>query len=149
TNSGEYYTTANNSNAILTKLWDNITDATNAGYFQMHNTSSPALPNSFGINLGRKYALSKMKLHHLAHNTSWAYKQGNPKRFEIYVSNTATADMSAWVKLGEFETPRPSGLAFPSNATVEDLALATAGFDFTFPQSEDGYQYIYLRNLES
>src|SRR5690606_27348115 len=46
TNSGEYYTTANNSNAILTKLWDNITDATNAGYFQMHNTSSPALPNS-------------------------------------------------------------------------------------------------------
>lgn len=148
-NSGEYYTTANNSQAVLIKLWDNITDATNAGYFQMHNTNSPVLPNSFGIDLGAKYALSRMKLHHLAHNTTWAYKQGNPKRFEIYVSNTATADMTAWVKLGEYETPRPSGLAFPANATAADLALAEAGFDFAFPESEDGYQYIYLRNMES
>ncbi len=148
-NSGEYNTTSNNSNATLVKLWDNITDATSAGYFQMHNTSSPDLPNSFGIDLGAKYTLTKLKLHHLAHNTTWAYKQGNPKRFEIYVSNTATANMADWIKIGEFETERPSGLAFPANATTADLAFATAGFDFTFPESEDGYRYFYLRNLES
>ncbi|NGM62632.1 hypothetical protein G5B30_11970 [Sphingobacterium sp. SGG-5] len=149
-NKGEYYTTARAAGTAFEKIWDGIEDQN--GYYRMSDAAAvPSPPSSFAIDLGAKYILTKMRLHTLAHSTIWAYNNGAPKKFEVYVSNTGSSNWDDWVWVqlgGEFEVIKPSG---SSGVTDDDMAFAQAGHDFTFPESEDevGYRYVRFRTMET
>ena len=119
----------------ITKLWDGITmEGTKTSNF-FHGPAGTNFPLRFTFDMQQVYKLSRLKLYQ--RGDTWAYEHGNPKRFAIYGSTTDkvllddNADFK-WIKLGEFESVKPSGLPLGSR-TPEDIAKGAGGEDYNFP----------------
>jgi hypothetical protein len=105
------------------------------------------MPQWFTFDMGQQASLAKMKIWQ---RTSALYNYGNPKRFEIYGSNSPNADGSydSWTKLASFTSVKPSGL--PTGQTTQaDADFAAAGEPFNFPADLPAYRYIRFKVLET
>lgn len=122
----------------ILRLWDDkITDP---GFSMPVATTFPA---NFTFDMGQTATLSRFKLHQ-RQSTNTLYSYGNPKKFEVWGSPTADVNQnfSTWIKLGEFESYKPSGL--PSGETSdEDLQYAHVnGEDYEFEIGLPAVRYI-------
>lgn len=126
---------------VITNLWDN-----NYGEPGYH-TPGRDLPLSFTLDMGEKYELSRLKLWQ---RISGLYNYGNPKRFEVWGSNSPTNDGSwdSWTKLADFTTWKPSGLPVGA-VNDEDRKVAAQGDEYIFPNDIQSVRYLRFRVLET
>lgn len=121
----------------IESLWDEITmEATGAKNNFFHTPAGDPFPVRFTFDMRQVYTLSRLKMYH--RGDKWVYTHGNPKRFTIYGSLTdkvrldATEEEYQWIKLGSFESVKPSGLPL-EQYTEEDRLRGAGGEDFNFP----------------
>src|SRR3546814_16205185 len=74
--------------------------------------------------------------------TNVLYSGGTPTLFEVWGSNDPASDGSydGWVKLMDCEIVKPSGRPVPEN-TGEDIEVAQAGHDYSFPLDAERVRY--------
>jgi hypothetical protein len=122
-------------------LWDGKTSE--PGF----HTGGSGMPQWFTFDMGQQASLGKMKMWQ---RMSALYSVGNPKRFEVYGSNSPSADgsYSSWTKLASFTSFKPSGLPKGQN-TQADIDFASAGEPFVFPPNLPAFRYIRIKVLET
>ncbi|AYL93906.1 DUF5000 domain-containing lipoprotein [Mucilaginibacter celer] len=122
-------------------LWDNKTGE--PGF----HTPGTSMPQWFTFDMGQSASLAKMKVWQ---RMSGLYNYGNPKRFEVYGSNSPAADGSygSWTKLASFTSVKPSGQPTGQN-TQADADFAAAGEPFNFPPNTGDFRYIRIKVLET
>jgi len=78
------------------------------------------------------------------------YFGGNLKEFEVWGSDNPPSDGSFtnWVKLGTFDTIKPSGSAY-NVQTSEDYNYANAGINYTFDVIARKFRYIRIKSLKN
>lgn len=108
-------------------MWDNDIDT----YYLV---SAPELPYSFTFDLGKSIFIERFKLFQrqdIVNGETYAYDGQNLKTFQIWGSNTpdVTSSFDDWIKLGDFEIIKPSGLP-QGQSTPEDVVAAASGHDF-------------------
>ncbi len=130
-------------------MWDNVKNVdSNIFYIRTGND----IPPYFTIDLGIKAKLSRFRLWQ---RVNWLFALHNPKSFEWFGTNdesiandsedTNWQDNSAWIKLGEFESKRPSGLPAGDPLTSEDEAYALAGEEFEFPLDAPDVRFLRFK----
>lgn len=122
--------------STIDKLWDN-TPAT------QYLTFTPSgFPYSFTFDLGQTVKLKRFK-HWQRIDRGVVYRIQNVKKFQLWGSATSdvTDDFSEWIKLGDFEVYKPSGLPW-GQETDEDIAYATQGDNFTIDPNAPPVRYI-------
>ncbi len=127
-----------NQGWTIQKLWDNSKE--NPGFSM---PTSARIPNDFTFDLGQWATLSRFKIYHRA-SSAQLYTGANIKRFEVWGSehNNVNEDFNTWVKLGEYESKKPSGLPL-GQVSEEDMDYAfIKGEDF---QVESSPRVRYLR----
>ena len=119
------------------KLWDGIVNVSENVFATIDNFK---LPQWITIDLNQKVAFSRMKIYQ---RTSYPYNVVWVQQFSIWGSNAPDADggWTNWVKLGGFESFKPSGL--PGNLyDANDMAFVTAGEDFNFEGTIPAVRYV-------
>jgi len=78
------------------------------------------------------------------------YFGGNLKEFEVWGSDSPPSDGSFtnWVKLGTFDTIKPSGSGY-NVQTSEDYNYANAGINYTFDVIAKKFRYIRIKSLKN
>ncbi|MFW6326703.1 MAG: DUF5000 domain-containing lipoprotein [Bacteroidota bacterium] len=133
----------------MNDMWDDVKNVdSNIFYIRTGND----IPPYFTIDLGVKAKLSRFRLWQ---RVNWLFALHNPKSFEWYGTNDESIandseDMnwqenSAWIKMGEFESKRPSGLQAGDPLTSEDEAYALAGEEFEFPLDAPEVRYLRFK----
>ena len=118
----------------IEKLWDCITmyGTTSSTFF--HTPAGQDFPVRCTFDMQQVYKLSRFKLYQ--RGDKWVYTHGNPQLFTVYGSLTDKVSVEGgenqWIKLGDFESIKPSGLPLGSY-TPEDLEKGSGGEDYTFP----------------
>jgi hypothetical protein len=123
---------------------------TNSGYLWINNADYPGLtiPNWFTVDTGKRYKFGRMKLWPRPGVEGFLYARGVPKKFEIWGSNNPSNNWDDWSLIGAFEVIKPSGLPLGS-LSEDDWASAEAGWDFTFPRSQESYRYFRFKLVET
>lgn len=118
-------------------LWDNVTmEATGSKNNFFHTPAGDPFPVRFTFDMRQVYKLSRLKLYQ--RGDKWVFTHGNFKKFTIYGSLSDKVRMDAtepeyqWIKLGDFESVKPSGLPL-GQYTEEDRVRGAGGEDFNFP----------------
>lgn len=109
-----------------------------------HTQGNTPRPDIYTLDLGAIVTLSRFKLYGRGPNdVGWAYNHGNPKKYTVYGAKElpASDDLSAWTKLRDCESIKPSGLPIGTN-TDEDIEQFLNGDEFTF---EDSVEIRYFR----
>jgi len=113
----------------IEKLWDG-----SLGDPGFSMPSESEMPNDFTFDLGQWAQISRFKIFQRATGNQ-TYTGANAKKFEVWGSEhpNVNADFSTWVKLGDFESIKPSG---PGPVTAEDIQYAGVdGEDFNIEAS--------------
>ncbi|WP_158618091.1 DUF5000 domain-containing lipoprotein [Chitinophaga lutea] len=107
------------------------------------------MPQWFTFDLGQQYNLSRFKFYHRGGSSGY-YRGADPKRFEIYGSNSPNADGSwdSWTLLGTFTSFKPSGDAATPTKEDEEFAV-TNGEDFDFPPGTPPMRYLRWKTTET
>ena len=108
----------------IEKMWD---DNLNTFYL----TKTPGgFPFSFTFDMGKEVKLKRF-IAWQRQTASTLFIQQNVKSFELWGSSTpnVTADTASWVKLGEYEVIKPSGLPWGTNSS-EDILAGVDGAHF-------------------
>lgn len=130
---------------------ENIWNGTNGGEGYSSQGGQGSLPQSVSMDLGVVSRLSRVKLYQrLDNGNSMAYAEGNLKRFEIYGAEKLdpSGNWDSWIKLGTFESIKPSGLPF-GQINGDDLKVAIDGEDFSFLPTNPKVRYIRIKVLET
>lgn len=101
--------------------------------------------NQFTVDLGQTSRLSRLLINNRP-ESNLLYNHSHMRRFEIWGSATpdVTADFSGWVKLGAYESFKPSG-ASVGTLTEEDIRYAhTVGEKFYFPVTSPDVRYLRI-----
>lgn len=116
------------------------------GYLWIDKDQYPGLtlPNWFTVDVGKKYKFGRMTLE--SADGGGMYARGAPRLFQIYGSNNPTTDWADWTLIGDFEVIKPSGAPL-GTLTPDDIAYAEAGWDFSFPRSDESYRYFRFKML--
>ncbi|WP_069657957.1 DUF5000 domain-containing lipoprotein [Arcticibacter eurypsychrophilus] len=138
-----------NTSTSIAGLWDGDT----RDWPRMLMTSSTVLSQQWiTFDIGKLSTLSRIVI--------WDYPEylngrtyfygGNIKKFEVWGSDSPPADGSFnnWVKLGTFESVKPSGSAYGVN-TSEDVSIGAAGLNYTFDLGAPKVRYLRIKNLEN
>jgi len=159
-----YHTGAGTGVGNVSCLWNGETKApfTKSPFFFFENITAglsySGLPASITIDLGRKYILSRFVYWPRATSSTsinYAYIFGTThvKTFELWATNDPATDgsYSSWIKIGSFESVRPSGNTTPGNDynTEEDRKIAVTGENFDMPEDMMAYRYIRYRVLST
>lgn len=141
--SGDQYDGAGNNK--IECLWDNVFAAYAHGLFVTNKGMGGPLPRPFTIDLKRTVELTRMVMHHRGADgsTYYSYDATSPKRIAVYGTAvekpSSDINHSDWIKLGEFEGFRPSGLPSPMLSTLEDYQYGCIdGESFEFIDAETG-----------
>lgn len=137
----------------MLQMWDDITNVrTNCYYIMTGNVNMPF----FTVDLGVKAKFSRFRIWQ---RIDYLFALHNPKEMEWYGTNSYAAandnesmgweNSDAWVKLGSFESKRPSGGKTGDPITSEDQAYAFAGEEFEFPIEAPAVQYIRFKLLST
>jgi len=130
----------NSSTYSITKLWDKNF---NSWYIQnMPAKLTGTNTYSWTFDLGQVVKLNRFKQWQRLTN-SVVYTIQNIRKFEVWGSESpnVTADYTGWVKLGDFESIKPSGAPW-SNVTDPDVAYATQGETFIVSNAAPKVRYI-------
>jgi hypothetical protein len=129
---------------VMENLWNNSTGGTG-----FHTNPGLGLPLWFTFDLGTKAKLSRFKEYQRGENY-YEFNHGNVRKFELWGSNDPPSDGSwtNWVKLGEYESLKPSGLPNGQNSS-EDIKYAQAGEEFNFDINNPPVRYIRLKMLQN
>lgn len=114
------------------------------------HSANSSIPAPFTIDLGVNAKLSRIVMFQRFFSSDY-YNWGNPKEFEVYVSETKPAqngDWSGWTKIMDCEIVKPSGLPI-GTSNDEDLALAQEGHEFAFPLDLPPARYIRINILST
>lgn len=129
----------------ITKLWDKNVDS---WYIQKLSTRLvPVNPHNFTFDLGVLVKLNRFKQWQRLSN-GVVYQIQNIRKFEVWGSDSpdVTADFAGWVKLGDFESIKPSGRPWSgtagANVTDEDRAYAAKGEIFIVSTVAPPVRYI-------
>lgn len=120
----------------ITKLWDNNSAA------NWYITNTTPFPYSFTFDMGQTVKLRRfMQWQRLT--ISVLYRTQNVKKFQLWGSDSpdVNASFNGWVKLGDFESVKPSGLPLGQESAA-DIAYATAGESFTVDPNAPPVRYI-------
>jgi hypothetical protein len=138
----------------MSNMWNNVYSHTNSNRWLTNPAPDPYAPMVSTIDLGVPVTLSRITVFNWSHGTSTItgnrclYVGEHIRYFEIwgmfaYPPNVASFD--GWVKLGDFENIKPSGLPYEEE-TQEDFDIALKGFDYTFPiEYATKVRYIRLK----
>lgn len=128
---------------LLPYLWDNSI-AEGKGY----HTPNLQFPLHFNVDMGVTARLHEFRWWQRQGATN-LYNGGNPKRFEIWGSNSPAADGSytGWTKLLDCTSIKPSGSPL-GKVTQQDIDYAAAGELFKFPEGIPAVRYIRIKVLE-
>lgn len=116
-----------NSGYPTTRIWDENFDADG-----FHGLETQMLPHTITWDLGRTVKLSRLKYWPRKHADD-RWNRGHAKVFEVWGSNSPnpTGEMDgSWIRLGRFESTKPSGPG--TQITQEDIDFASAGIEFEF-----------------
>lgn len=145
TDVGQAYTST-----ALANMWDNDTMT----WPKVSLTVTTVLtPQWVTFDLGKAAILSRIVI--------WGYPEyqnagrmyyfgGNLKEFEVWASENPPSDGSFnnWVKLGTFDTVKPSGSAY-NVQTSEDYNYANAGINYTFDVFARKFRYLRIKSLKN
>lgn len=124
----------------INRLWDKNTGT---WYVQsLANRLVPGQPHSFTFDLGQTVKLNRFKQWQRL-GDGVVYEIQNLRKFEVWGSATPNVDarFDGWVKLGDFESIKPSGAPWQSN-TEADKAFAAAGETFIVSSTAPAVRYI-------
>lgn len=141
----------------LNRMFD---DNTGTGF---HTEEDGFWPHYFTFKM--KLGAVKLSRVRIFQRDGYQYSHGNPKRFALYGRNDypaagnrvypndyptvpANPDYANWIKIGEFESIKPSGMGAGIN-TNEDLEYAKKGEDFDVDVNTPAYQYYRVESLQS
>lgn len=135
----------------ISKLWDGVT--TVDPVFQTKTNTT--MPQWFTIDLGKEYNLSRFVMNTRYYPTSTnpygnAFKNGHPKRFEIWGSNNPNPDGSydgSWYLISDYTSVKPSGDT-PGATSEEDKELVRNGEIFLIPPGSPSARYIRFKTNE-
>ena len=127
---------------VISNIWNGTPDPN--GYSSLGGQG--IWPQSITIDLGVLAKLSRVKVYQRKEDPGYIYAEGNLRKFEIWGSETIdfSGSYDSWIKLGDFESIKPSGLPF-GQVSDEDVAVATNGEDFAFPSSNPKIRYIRIK----
>jgi hypothetical protein len=143
----------------MSNMWNNVYSDTNSNRWLCNPyPGDPYSPLVSTIDLGTDVLLSRLTIFNWSNGTSsitnsrCMYVGEHLHVFEIwgmlsYPPNVAGFD--GWIKLGDFENIKPSGLPV-GDETAEDFDVAVKGFDYMFPvEYATKVRYIRLKVLET
>jgi hypothetical protein len=129
----------------MSNMWNNVYTHTNSNRWLTDPYPGSGIggqPHISTIDLGVPVTLSRITIFNWSHTPESTitgnrvmYHTEHIQLFEIWgmLSNPpAVADFGGWIKLGDFENIKPSGLPY-GDETAEDYETALKGFDYTFP----------------
>lgn len=120
----------------IEKMWDgNI----NTRYL----VQTGGFPYSFTFDLGKKLKFSRITQVQMQ-NASLYYTSQNIQYFQLWGTNTpneVTDSFDGWIKLGDFEIIKPSGLPL-GQTTPEDRDLAVKGHELNVDPEAPAVRYI-------
>jgi hypothetical protein len=105
---------------------------------------------SFVIDLHKKAKLSRFIFYQRGDGNRF-FRSGNAENFEVYVcfsEPSKSGNWNEWTKVANYKIIKPSGAPIPT-LTDEDMIVAQAGHDFSFPLSLDAARYIRFRILST
>lgn len=117
-----------------------------------HSPYPLAFPHSMTMDLKVSVLLSRIKIWQRLHEPD-LYAHGSPRHFQVWGCE-ATKDpsnFSNYFLMMDMVHEKPSGGAFGSTNTSEDIAAAMAGHEFYFenPDNNPAVRYIRFTSLES
>ena len=127
------------------ELWDNSWNSSSV----FHTMPGSGLPQWFTFDMGVSVKLSRFKFYHRLGAgqgaTDGAYTGADPRVFEIWGSNDPNPNGdwdSTWIKLGDFQSIKPSGQP-EGVVTNEDFQFSVVnGEDFDFPEGIPSVRYL-------
>ena len=126
---------SNYASYAIENIWDG-----NINTFFIVQTGG--FPYSFTFDLGKKIKFSRIK--QVQRQGSLIYTSQNIQFFQLWGTNTpneVSDSFDGWIKLGDFEMIKPSGLP-PGQLTPEDRAVAADGHDFNIDPDAPSVRYI-------
>jgi hypothetical protein len=112
------------------------------------HTADNKIPGaSFTLDLGAKARMSRFLIHQRLEESSFYYRRGNPKNFEVYVcydTPSQSGDWSEWTKVKDCTIIKPSGSPVGTN-TDEDIIALLNGHEFAFPPTMEPVRYIRFK----
>ncbi|MDR2130420.1 MAG: DUF4959 domain-containing protein [Odoribacteraceae bacterium] len=142
----------------MSNMWNGVYAHTNSNRWLTNPSPDIYAPQVSTIDLGVPVSLSRITIFNWSYGTStitgnrMMYGGEHLRYFEIwgmlgYPPNVASFD--GWVKLGDFENIKPSGLPH-GEETQEDFDVAVKGFDYTFPiEYATKVRYIRLKVIKT
>ncbi|MBL1410389.1 DUF5000 domain-containing lipoprotein [Sphingobacterium faecale] len=134
-------------------LWNNNLTSTGSGTGGWYRTDNgTGVPNQVTIDMGKKAKLSRIKVFQrgTVSELNLLYTAGSPREFEIWGSNSPSADGSydSWTLLYSGEIKKPSGLPLQNN-TAEDIEFAKNGHEFRIPLEAPPVRYFRFRAMST
>jgi len=128
----------------IPNLWNKVVSAEG----NMWHTTDVGMPLQVTFDLGVTAKISRFTL--WQRQGVWIYNHGNPKRYEIWGSNSPVSDGSYtnWTKLATCVSVKPSGQPLGSNSN-EDVTAAARGEETNVSLSAPAVRYIRIKVLET
>lgn len=130
---------------------ENLWNGSYVGFWDMFHTQTKPFPQWFTFDMGITVKLSRITLWQRQTPVSdWAYNANNPKKFEVYGSNSPDPDggWTNWTKLVDHEVVKPSGLPL-GQLSADDIAAAAKGEEMTIPLDKQAVRYLRIKVLET
>jgi hypothetical protein len=133
------------------KIWDDKLSAAGGGVSVLHTIPGSGMPQQFTFDMKIKAKLSRFKIFGRGPGKDWVFKQGAPKKWEMWGSNNPDpqGSWSGWVKLMDCESIKPSGLPVGTNSDDDINLSMVVGEDFIFPEEAPAVRYIRFKTLET
>lgn len=120
---------------------ENIWDGNINSFFIVQTKGE--FPFSFTFDLGKKIKFSRVKQVQ-RQGAALIYTSQNIQYFQLWGTNSpgeVSDSFEKWIKLGDFEMIKPSGLP-PGENSPEDIAVAAEGHDFNIDPNAPAVRYI-------
>jgi len=130
---------------------ENLWNGSYVGFWDMFHTQTKPFPMWFTFDMGIKVKLSRITLwQRQTPATDWADNANNPKKFEIYGSNSPDPDggWNNWTLLVEHTIVKPSGLPL-GQLSQDDIAAAAKGEEMTIPLDKTSMRYLRIKVIET
>ncbi|MDF2188826.1 DUF5000 domain-containing lipoprotein [Paraflavitalea sp. CAU 1676] len=130
---------------------ENLWNGSYLGFWDMFHTQTKPFPMWFTFDMGIKVKLSRLTMwQRQSPVNDWAYNANNPKKFEIWGSNTPDTDggWSNWTKLVEHTVVKPSGLPL-GQLSADDIAAVAKGEEMTVGLDKEPVRYLRIKVIET
>ena len=130
---------------------ENLWNGSYVGFWDMFHTQTKPFPMWFTFDMGIKVKLSRITMwQRQTPATDWAYNANNPKKFEIWGTNSPDPDggWTNWTKLVEHTIVKPSGLPL-GQLSQDDVAAAAKGEELTIPLDKTSMRYLRIKVIET